>query len=426
MSTIAFRLFAFAVCTTGFLAGCRGVPPAPAHAQTSAPRGEDEDDEGWLFDRLMGRGGSNSARSAPPRQPPTSGVIPASATEPATPPPVAPAKQEESGFDLEDLDPENVWKNVKKATGFGPDEGKAKRLMEEGNALFREKKYAEAGGKFKSAAGRWPDSPLEEDGMFMTAECYFFADKYPKAQDAYDNLLKKYDNSRYLDTAVKRLFAIGRFWEQTHDANPHWPVTPNLTDGKRPLFDARGNALKAYETIRLKDPTGPLSDDAVMATANSYFRAGRFEDASFHFDIIRKEYPNSEHQLTAHLLGLQAKRRMYQGSKYDDTPLKDSAEIADQTLKQFHRQLGPERRRVAAMRDQITEQKAERDWDMARYYDDKKCYGAARYYYGLLIKEYPLTKFAQQARQRIEEIRGEPDVPPDNFKWLTGMFPDEE
>ena len=58
--------------------------------------------------------------------------------------------------------------------------------------------------------------------------------------------------------------------------------------------------------------------------------------------------------------------------------------------------------------------------------DKKKYYGAARHYYQGILKEYPETSFAKRAAGRLEEIRGEPDNPPNRFQWLTDLFPSEE
>jgi len=430
-ATHRIRLAGLLVFFGGVLAlaaGCAGVPPVPDGVNTRPPgavsSAEDDEDSGWLFDRLTGRRSSASRASDPSR------VVPASASEPVVsvpgvPPPgsaAAPQSDEDSGFEWSDLSPENVVKNAKKAVGLGPNEGLARTRFEEGKGLFEQKEYSEAAKKFKSAAGRWPDSVLEEDALFLQGEGYFFSDQYPKAQDTYENLLKKYDNSRHLDTVGKRLFSIGRYWEQLHQAHPHWPVTPNLTDKERPWFDTFGNALKAYETVRMKDPTGPLADDSIMATANAYFGKGRYEDASYYYDLLRKEYPRSEHQLQAHVLGLQSKLRVYQGELYDGTPLSEADEIAEQTLTQFPGQLGSEQIRVAQTRDRIVEQKAERDWAIAQYYDRKKQYGHARLYYQYIINDYPLTQTAHKARARLDQIRNEPDRPPNRFKWLTDVF----
>jgi len=472
---MSMKVLATAILCAFLLCGCQSVPPIPAGANVSPDMASGEDPyEGWLFNRITGRerpvpGQAVPADAARPAgEVSLSGVIPASAVQalPPTPTPsyaeaaraaeadrVAKADGEDSGFDLSDLNPENIVKNIKKATGFGPDEGLARKHMAEGEAAFKEAvglyreaeglratkqtddaldakksqamaKFKQAEASFKSAAGRQPDSLLQEDAMFLRAECQFFSDQYAKAQDGYDNLLEKYKNTRYLDTVVRRLFAIGRYWEGLQNSDPHWPVTPNVTDSTRPLFDTFGNALKTYESVRMHDPTGPLADDSIMATATAFYKMGRYEDAAYQYDLLRKEYPKSEHQVHAHMLGLDCKMRVYQGSRYDRAPLDEAKEIAEQTLLQFPRQLGAGRATVEKTRAQITAEMASRDFAMAEYYDNRRCYGAARIYYKSVFKEYPGTPHAERAVARLEEIKDKPDNPPNHFKWLTNLFPD--
>jgi hypothetical protein len=62
---------------------------------------------------------------------------------------------------------------------------------------------------------------------------------------------------------------------------------------------------------------------------------------------------------------------------------------------------------------------------MAQYYDNKREFGAARVYYQYIIRDYPLTPAAHKARARLDQIRNEPDRPPNHFKWLTDLFPAE-
>ncbi|MGA2032775.1 MAG: tetratricopeptide repeat protein [Thermoguttaceae bacterium] len=331
-------------------------------------------------------------------------------------------KSDDDGFDWSKLSPDNMWKDIKQKCGYGPDEKIAHAEFQQGEALFKQKKYEEAGKHFYIASWRWPDSTLEEDALFLLAECYFFADQYSKAHDAYTNLLKKHDNTRYLDTTVSREFAIGRYWEQLDIARPHWPTTPNFNDKTRPVFDTFGNALAAYEAVRIHDPLGPLADYAVMSIANAYFRRGRWEEAAYHYDLIRKDYPKSKFQRDAHVLGVQARLRVYQGPVYDATPLNQAGETADQALTQFRGRLGEEEQNMLKTRAEIIEQKAEREWNRAAYYDKHKFYGAAREHYQSIIKEYPQTDLAQKARERMAQIRDEPDNPPKHFEWLTQLF----
>jgi outer membrane protein assembly factor BamD (BamD/ComL family) len=463
-------------CALLLAAGCQ-VPPLPASAQAQAQRRSTEQEpyeSGWLWKRLTGQSAAaDQAPSAPANSAPVSatpapagaaptaaataaipatpasgvpgtGVQPASATTTSGPmlsgetdvrkigtslssaqaaaPAVAEEEEEAPGFDWSSLDPTKVYNKIKDATGFGPDERLAQSYFNEGLALYRQKQFDEAAAKFKSAAGRWPDSTLEEDALFYQAESYFFADRYGYAHDTFLMLFKKYQNTRYLDVAVNRQFAIGRYWEQYDGAQHTWPVTPNFTDKTRPWFDTFGNSVNSYLSVRLNDPTGPLADDSIMATANAYFIRGRYDDAAYHYDLLRKEYPKSEHQVQAHLLGLKSKQMVYQGPMYDSKPLNDADEIARQALTQFRTQLGPEREHLLELRDEIRQQKMERLWAMAQFYETKRAYGAARFYYQDMINQFPQTQAADMARQRLEVIKDFPAQPPDHFKWLTGFF----
>ena len=444
-----------------FLGGCASAPPSDNHPQNGVRSGADEYD-GWLFKSLTHRKTESSSpqpaapqgsatQPAAPQGVTDSGVRQASATtdlpeaagplvpgpsSSAGPPPAIPAalppppsgaisisavklkEEEKKGFELSDLAPENIYKNMKKAAGYGPDEKIAKATMEEGKALFTAKKYKEAGAKFATAADRWPDSPLEEDALFLEGESEFFSDQYPKAHDTFGGLLKKYSNTRHLDTVMRREFAIGIFWEQQYTAKPTWPVTPNVTEKSRPMFDTFGYAVQAYERIRMYDPQGPLAAASLMALGNAYFLRGQWGDAAENYGLLCKEYPNSEHQLNAHLFGLQANMRRYQGTAYDETPLKDSGKLADATLSQFGDKLGSERERVLRARAQIREEKANRDFTRAEYYEGRHCYGAARLYYKSVVDEFPGTDYAKKSQSQLDKIRDKPDEPPGLFRSL--------
>jgi tetratricopeptide (TPR) repeat protein len=320
--------------------------------------------------------------------------------------------------------PEVVGRNVKEAFGYGPDKKLARQYFDEGLALYKQRQFEEAAAKFKAAAGRWPDSPLEEDALFMRAESLFFSDKYGKSHDTFANLLKKYDNSRHLDKIAQREFAIGRYWDQLHQYSPHWPITYNWWDSTRPRFDTLGNARKAYETVILNDPTGPLADDSLMALGNSYFRQERYQDAADYYDRLRKEQPNSTHLINAYLLGIKSRELLYQGPLYDSTPLVETGDLAEQAVRQFGTRLGAERERLIETQNHVDAEKANRDWAMAKFYEGKRQYGAARFYYKQILKEHPQLEIAQRAQQRIEEITSYPDKPANHFKFLTDLFPD--
>jgi TolA-binding protein len=370
----------------------------------------------------------------------SSGVVPASFQQPQYVPPTGksivgliPEEEKLSPHEdrsvwektLETIKPANVNKRFKKAIGRGPDEAIAKSEFDQGEELFKQRKYDEAAKRFKEAAARWPESGLEEDSLFYMAECYFFADRYYRASDTYVTLLKKYENSRYLNDVVVRQFAIARYWQET--AKDHKWYAMNLTDKTRPYFDPDGNAIAVYNSVRLHDLQGPLSDDATMAMANYYFLRNRFEDASYHYELVRKEYSNSEHQLQAHLLGIRAKLRSYQGPQYEASPLNDAEKLVEKTLSTFPpEQLKDERQRLLQAREAIRFERGQRVFQSGEYYYNIKYYRSARHYYAAVLRDFPDTPFAQMAQDRMEETKSLPPVPYDYFKWLTKLLPESD
>ena len=139
------------------------------------------------------------------------------------------------------------------------------------------------------------------------------------------------------------------------------------------MFDTFGYAVQAYERVRLYDPTGPLADDSLMALGNAYFRRGQWGDAAYNYDLLCKEYPNSKHQLKAHLFGLQANMRSYQGHGVRRDAAEGRRKIADTTLTPVRRQAGrrtgaggPRRRRKSSRRRPTATSSA------AEYYDGRQ------------------------------------------------------
>jgi len=318
---------------------------------------------------------------------------------------------------------DNVKKRWKKAVGRGPNEPVARAALAEADALFREGKYREAIPKYKQAIDRWPDSVIEEDAMWQLAECWFFTDQYPKAEDQYDELVKKYANTKHLDRIAQRQFVIAQYWIALDDQNQYWTIVPNVLDRSRPLFDTRGRAMKAFDHVRINDPRGPLADDSVMAQANAHFLDRQWLDADYFYGLLRSEYPDSDFLLQAHLLGLQAKLRAYQGPGYEGGILGEAEVLADQVLVQFPDQLtAADQERVQKSRAEIAAQQALRHWKRAEFYAKGKHYTSARIYYALIARDYPDTMLAQESRTKFAQIKDLNDVSDNPFPLLTRVL----
>ncbi len=333
------------------------------------------------------------------------------------------SEYEKNDFGFDYFKADNVHRRWKKVVGRGPNEQVARAAMDQADASFKGGDYQTAMPKYKQVVDRWPDSSLEEDALWQLGECQFFTDQYAKAEDTYDELVKKYANTKYLDRVAQRQFVIAQYWVALDDKHRYATIVPNLFDRSRPLFDTRGRALKAFDHVRLNDPRGSLADDSIMAQANAHFLRRQWLDADYFYGLLRSEYPDSDFLLQAHLLGLQAKLQAYQGPAYEGSILEEASVLADQVVVQFPDQLSREEEsRVDRTRKAISTELADRHWRRAEFYASGKHYTSARIYYALVARDYPDTQLAQNAREKYQSIASLEDVSDDPFPMLTRVF----
>jgi outer membrane protein assembly factor BamD (BamD/ComL family) len=349
-------------------------------------------------------------------------------------------EDDDDGLALDDFSPNNIGETVKDLAGQGTDRNLARKLYGEGEQLYGdavdarardpqaklESTFLDAAKKFQAAAKRWPDSALEEDALFRAGESYFFAVRYPKANDAFEQLLKKYPNTKYLDFVGARRFQIAKYWLDWYQAKPTKFYQFNLADSSRPTSDPFGHAVRVFDRMRLDDPTGKLADDATIAAANAYLATGDYQRADQFYTDLRKTFPSSEHQFMAHYLGVKAKLSAYKGPDYAG----DTLDEAETLVKQIRRQFPSESREHAEDLERsyrlIRFKKAEREWNMANYYMRRREYGGARFYFNRILEDFADTPFAEEAREKVSGIAGRPAIPPQRFEWLVKLFPDSD
>lgn len=349
-----------------------------------------------------------------------------------------------------------AWENQKADAVNGGDEHTIDGLNEyqAAEALYREGRLSEAEKAFKTLAKsrrnshetfgmkveRWwgvksaasLDSyanfgdPIEEDALFMKAECQFDQKRYATAQDSYDALLTRYPSTRHLDAVSRRYFRIARYWlgfpedvqdtgdvervsneseEQADFANVdsfYVPIAPNFLDKTRPAFDTRGRALQALRSVWLHDATGPLADDALMVSASFHLRTQDFEESSRLYKLLREQYPESPHFRDAFLLGSHVTLASYQGSNYDGQNLDEAIDLKEAALRIFPDLTEEERNRLGGELQKMYDAEVARTWDRVEYFQAKNSPESVAVYCKILINRFPDTVYAERSRKILE------------------------
>ena len=339
---------------------------------------------------------------------------------------------EKSAGDSSSFRPRNILEQYKAATGKGPSRDRARKAYKDAERSYGEvirtavetqqEQLLEIAGVYGTAAKAWPESALEEDALFKEAECYYFSDDYPEAEDRYEAIVQKYPNSRYLDLISARRFEIAKYWLATHRAKPTRRLRPNLSNSSIPRFDTFGHAVKLFDRIRIDDPAGKLADDATIAAANAYFKAENYHRADQLYTDLRDAFPDSEHQFDAHLLGLKCKLLIYQGPNYDEQPLQEATKLVKKIKRQFYQEYENKREMVDQSFAEVHARLADRDWLHAQYYDRRRETQGARFYYDRIARKYQGTKVASEAQQRLEELSTEANRSASRFSAIKGFL----
>ncbi|MCA9065542.1 MAG: tetratricopeptide repeat protein [Planctomycetaceae bacterium] len=310
----------------------------------------------------------------------------------------------------------------------------ARKALTDAKNHLDAKQYNLAERDYKRLAKKYKETALGEEAQFQLAETYYARGYYGKAQDAYDQLFEDYPSTRYVETATRRLFRIARDWLEiaepesrseivtvSHEAgmdassdnseppkgdsrppSVRYRVLPNFFDKSRPLFDTQGNAVKALKSIWLNDPTGPLADDAIMLTATYHQRHRNYPEADRFYQILREEYPDSPYLEKAFVLGSHVKLMSYQGPHYESRNLTGARKLKEQAIQLFPASFERQQLRTDLQKLYLLE--AEAQWGKVQYYQRKRDPDAIALACLRLIRDYPDTRFAAEARQILFSI----------------------
>ena len=275
---------------------------------------------------------------------------------------------------------------------------------------------------------------LAEKARFKEAECYRFAEEYPKAVDTYHRLLQDHQTGAYRRAACKEIFDIANYWlddtraeiesARAGEKKP-WirlPKWSDLTDGTKPRIDQEGEALKALEYVWLSDLFGPYADKSLFWAGFVHFYRGNFEEADEVFSRLVEFHKDSTLRPKAVEMAIMSKNNATGGADYDGSKCAEAMQLvrtAEIGMPEF---ADPERAQLLTKQKlMIRMQQAEKDFKRGQYNERIGHPGSAYFCYELVRRTYSGTKYSDLATARIEEIKGKLDEEK-NKQEPTGVF----
>ena len=257
-----------------------------------------------------------------------------------------------------------------------------KQYVATGQAKEAEKALAQLKEKYPNIVG-------EDMDAFSKGEILYSQRKFIKAFEQYDRFMNAYPQSALNDSALERQYEIARAF---------------LYGQKRSLFVFR---IRAYEEAagmieRIVERTGdaPIAKRSMKTLAQSYEDRGEFTEAYYRWSDTWDKWPSGQIGADA-LLGMADNlHASYRGPKYDASMLNSSRDYYEQYIAKYS--LWAQEQGISTIIDEIDEQIAEKQLDIAMYYERTSSVTAANLYFQRIVDEWPNSVAAKIATGKLE------------------------
>ena len=262
--------------------------------------------------------------------------------------------------------------------------------------LFAAEHWDDAADAFAELWQEYPTHELAADARFYEAESRYGQGKYNGAFVKYKRYLGDHPLSPHAPLIQRRLYDIGTYLVETGMQGWWLGMFKDTSEG----VDVLDYLVSAF-------PNGDLADDSLIFAADAEARMGSHADAIHHLQDLIDLYPGSEWALEARLRLGRSYRALNRGLHYDA----DALERAHAQLRSYIDlvERDPERAveyaelldSARAEAQEILELLASKRLEQASYYLKTGKTEAAQQGLRNLVKEYPDTEAAAEARRQL-------------------------
>ncbi len=247
--------------------------------------------------------------------------------------------------------------------------------------------------------GQNPYSPLMAEALLLRGDSWVARKEYYKSLFDYEKLLRQYPGSPQFKLALEREFEIAELFGSG--------VRRKLW-GMR-WITATGEAEELYIRIQERAPGSKLAERAGIALGDFYYDRGDMWLATEMYTIFSENYPRSQWSAHAMQRQIEANWALFKGPNFDATGLFE----AERHLMKFKQEHPAEAERAGADEQlaRIDEQLANKQLNVARWYERVNKMVSARYMYRRVVTDHPRSSAAIEAANRLRELGETVEIP---------------
>ena len=305
---------------------------------------------------------------------------------------------------------------------------KARVDLEAAKRLYQEKQYVKAEAMFDVIAkAKKLRLDTLEDAQFYKAECERLQGNYRDARDNFRVYVQSFPYGKYASLANERMFDIANYWlnatreeMKDYEKNPgavRWasynPYNWFNSTKDMPFSDVEGHAVTTLEDVRLNDIRGKLAEKSLFYIATVKFFRGEYKEADFFYSQLVEQHPKSELAEKALKQSIICKQISNGGTAYDTRLVEQCRKFLEEYQRTYPNKDGDW---VNKQLVSIHYQQADRDFNVAAFYDRTGHPGSAYFCYELVRRRYPNTEYAKKADARMTALKSKVEEEQRNVK----------
>jgi tetratricopeptide (TPR) repeat protein len=267
--------------------------------------------------------------------------------------------------------------------------------LEEARRLLAEGRASKARKRLKKWTNDNPEHQRYFEGVYLLGEAEFERKHYYQAYENYE-IVAESTVGELFDTVLKREMDVARAF-LSGEKRIVWGFL------RLPAYD---DGIEILDRIWERVPGTWLGERALKLKADYFFAVGDVDLAQDEYVNLTREYPNGRYVQLAMLRAAEAAAAAFPGIKFDDRALLDAQVRYQQVQNAFPPYA--DREQVPDRLEGIRQQRAEKDLDIARWYERTRQPAAAEFYYRLVLKDWPDTLAAGEAQRRLGAMGAEP------------------
>lgn len=250
-------------------------------------------------------------------------------------------------------------------------------------------------GRARTLLQKWLKASPEDErtylATFLLGEAYFGAGDYWKALQQYNTVAENASGDLFHRANLRSVDVARAF----------------LSGQKRIVWGflrlpAYAEGIEILDRVWERVPGSRLGELALKLKADYYYANGDHDLAQDEYANLVQQYPSGRYTQFAMLRSAAAAEAAFPGIKFDDVPLLEADEKYRQLAAAFPGYA--EREGVPERLEGIRQQRADKDLDIARWYQRTGQPSSAEFYYRRVLADWPDTLAATEARTRLRAL----------------------